>query len=232
MPNTIYAIPGTFCNGDVWSELRKNLPSDIDLVHVDIPVKSSINEIIDCLDEQLPKQPSSLMGFSFGGFLVSAFAMKFPHRVKKLLVVSDSLEQLPLDEISGRKKFSDFIEKKGFSGLSRESVVSALHPSKKDDSELHEKIAGMSLSMEAKAVQNQLLATTTRENISERFGQLTVPIYFVVGDLDKKVDKKIVHELALKSNTFSSEEVSESGHYIPLEQPDKLAKALTIWAAL
>jgi pimeloyl-ACP methyl ester carboxylesterase len=232
MTNTIYAVPGTFCNGKVWSELRKNLPSDIDLVDVEIPVKSSINEIVDCLDKQLPTEPSSLLGFSFGGYLIAAFALKYPHRVKKLLVVSDSLEKMPHEEITGRVKFASFIEKKGFSGLTQDSVAAVLHPSKKDDVDLHEKIVGMSLSMEAKVVQNQLLATTTRENIYEEFGRLTIPTYFVVGDLDKKVDRAIFHELTTKNHTLHYEEVSESGHYIPLEQSEKLAKVLIRWSEL
>jgi len=44
MPNKIYAVPGAFCSACVWDELGKRLPPNIELVHVEIPIKSSISE--------------------------------------------------------------------------------------------------------------------------------------------------------------------------------------------
>ena len=230
MSTIIYAVPGTFCNAEVWGELLKKLPSDIDLVNIDIPVKSSVGEIVNLLDEVLPDEPSNLLGFSFGGFLVSAFALEFPHRVRKLLVVSDSLDKLEDKEIESRKGFSSFIESEGFSGLQKESVTAVLHPIRKDDIDLHKRIIKMSKSMAPITVQKQMIATTTRENIHEKFDLLSMPTYIVFGDMDKTFNKRIINCLGM--DNFYYKEISESGHFLPLEKPNELAQVVISWTAL
>lgn len=59
---------------------------------------------------------------------------------------------------------------------------------------------------------NQSLVTTTRENIYEQFGRLTIPAYIVAGDMDNNVNKHIVNALAIKSHAIHYEEIGESGH--------------------
>jgi 2-succinyl-6-hydroxy-2,4-cyclohexadiene-1-carboxylate synthase len=230
MSTIIYAVPGTFCNIEIWDELLKSLPSNIEIMNIDIPVKSSVSEIVNFLDEQLPDQPSNLLGFSFGGFLISAFTLKFPHRVNKLLVISDSLDELEQKEIESRKQFVSFIESEGFSGLHKQAVTAVLHPSKKNDVALHVKIMKMSESMESIAVQNQMLATTTRGNIYENIGLLSKPTYIVFGDMDQTFNKGVLESLA--TDNFHYEEINESGHFLPLEQPSKLAKVVIRWSLL
>ena len=232
MTTTIYAIPGTFCDKTVWDELVKKLPSNFELVNIDIPQKSSISAILDSLEKQLPKEACSLLGFSFGGFLASAFALKYPDRVKKLMVVSDSLDKLTAEDISARTQFASYIKSEGFPGLSKEIVVNTLHPSKKDDNDLHNKILTMSQSMPAITAQMQLLATTSREDIYQDFCQLSIPTYIVLGDKDNTVNKETVRELAIDSNTINYQEIGQSGHFLPLEQPDELAKVLINWSEL
>ncbi len=226
----IYAVPGTFCNVEVWDELLKNLPSCIEIININIPVRNSVSEIINFLDEQLPDTASNLLGFSFGGFLLSAFTLKFPHRVNKLLVISDSLNKLEQKEIESRKKFISFIKREGFSGLHKESITAVLHPIRKDDIDLHEKIIKMSKSMEPIAVQNQILATTTRYNLYEKLNFLSIPTYIVFGDMDQTFNKNIINALA--PDNFHYKEISDSGHFLPLEQPSKLATIVLRWTAL
>jgi len=230
MSTIVYAVPGTFCNDGVWIELLKNLPSDIIFKNIDIPVKSSVSDIVNFLDEQLPDEPSDLLGFSFGGFLVSAFALKFPHRVKKLLVISDSLDKLDHKEIESRVQYSNLIASEGFSGLHKESITAVIHPSKKDDVILHEKILEMSHYMDPLAVQNQMIATTTRENVYAKLNLLSMPTYIVFGDMDQAFNKGIINSLGKES--FHYKEISESGHFLPLEQPSKLAKEVLSWSLL
>ena len=166
MKTKIYAIPGTFCNETMWSELEKSLPSNIELINIDMPEKDSVSEIVEVLAEQLPKEPSLLIGFSFGGYLMSAFALKYPQRVEKLLVISDALNKLSDEDVSGRKQFVDYTKSEGFSGISQEMASGALHPNRINDTQLHEKIMVMSQSMSAESAQKQMLATTTREDIN------------------------------------------------------------------
>jgi len=185
----IYAVPGTFCNENVWDELVKTLPENVELIHVAIPGKRTINEIIEVLLKVLPKEPCLLMGFSFGGYLISAFALKYPARVKKILVVADGLNQLTAKDTDNRKQFVNYIKSEGFSGIGDELVISALHPKRVDDTQLHKQIISMSQTMQAFTAQSQLLATITRENIIEAVTRLHLPTWFVIGGSDNTVDK-------------------------------------------
>ena len=229
MKTKLYAIPGTFCNKEVWDELIKNLPTNIELINIEIPQKQTINEIVDALEALLPKTPSLLMGFSFGGYLASAFALKYPQRIKKLFVVSDALDKLSDEDALGRNQFAGFIESEGFSGIGKEMVVEAVHPSRVDDIQLHENIMVMSQSMPMQAAKNQLLATTTRADILMKVAELKFSCWFLIGDVDNTFDNSNVFEIVKHKNNIKLEVIAQSGHFLPLEQPSVLADWLVNW---
>ncbi|MCJ8314164.1 MAG: alpha/beta hydrolase [Saccharospirillaceae bacterium] len=228
MPIKIYAIPGTFCNENVWKELIKTLPIGFELININIPLKSSISEIIDSLEKQLPKEPSLLLGFSFGGYIISAFSLKYPQRVKKLLIISDLLDKLTDEESKGRKQFSSFIKSDGFSGVSKELVMSVLHPNKQKDTQLHNEIIQMSQSISVEVAQNQLLASITREDIIKKVGRLGIPTYIVIGDMDKTLNQ-VNKKIAQNNHIIQFEQITGSGHFLPLEQPKEMTKVLMNW---
>ncbi|BCE00959.1 alpha/beta fold hydrolase [Marinicellulosiphila megalodicopiae] len=229
MSTKIYAIPGTFCNENVWDELKNNLPSDIEIINIEIPFKKSVDNIVDSLNTLLPKGAFNLLGFSFGGYLASAFAIKYPHRVEKLMVVSDALDKLENAEINNRKQYAEIIKEDGFKGLDSKTVMGVLHPTKKYNTQLRDKIISMSHSMSDGAAQNQLLATNTRKDCYKKIGQLASPVWFVVGDTDKTVNNKIISKVVSKSHNFELKQINQSGHFLPLEQPEKLAEIVTNW---
>ena len=80
------------------------------------------------------------------------------------------------------------------------------------------------------AVHNQLLATTTRDNSHEKLDLLAMPTYLVFGDMDQSFNKSIINSLATDNCHYK--EISDSGHFLPLEQPSKLAKVVLSWTVL
>lgn len=69
------------CDERLWNYTQKALGESIILKHVSIPMEETIETIVDALAVILPEHPINLLGFSMGGYLACAFAVKYPERV-------------------------------------------------------------------------------------------------------------------------------------------------------
>ena len=88
---SIYFIPGTMCDErlwlPLWHELQKTAQPPLNLIHLEIPQYNTIDKIVTHLAKQIIKDDSLLVGFSLGGYLASALAIKYPDKIKKLLLL-------------------------------------------------------------------------------------------------------------------------------------------------
>lgn len=79
----IYCLPGTMCDEGLW-QFTQPLLGDVNLKHVVLPEVDTLDGIVEALSLLLPNEPIHLLGFSMGGYLASAFALKYPERIKQL----------------------------------------------------------------------------------------------------------------------------------------------------
>jgi len=211
------------CNQLLWLTCIEHLPENVELIHLDIPVGNSIEEIVTLLKKHLPEGKLNLAGFSLGGYIASAYALKYPEKVNKLLLISNMSYSLPEAELKERNRTIAFIKKHGYSGIPTKRITALLHPDNTNNQEVIHCIREMDISLGKETLIHQLTVTTQRENLLIKLPKLPFPIQFLIGDNDSLVKLSRIQAILELSKLVSLVVLSNTGHMLPLEQPQKCA---------
>ena len=228
---TLYFLPGTMCDQALWTSTWERLHPYFDCIHLPIPSGNSIDEIVEQLHLSLPEQAVSLIGFSLGGYLVSALAAKYPLKFSKLMVISNCPASLPLKEIKQRENTLAWLKKFEYQGMPLAKIQQLLHPNHHQNKNIIDLIVNMENRLGATTLTNQLSATTHRQNMFKQLTHLPIPIKFTFGDRDNLVDTIFMQEQAKLNDKWQLEIINDCGHTLPIEQPVALSNSIIQWFA-
>jgi 2-succinyl-6-hydroxy-2,4-cyclohexadiene-1-carboxylate synthase len=223
MKTTIYCLPGTMCDQRLWQDSIQYLPENIELIHLAIPMGNSIDDIVTSLEKQLPKGRFNLAGFSLGGYIATAYALKFPEQINKLLLISNMSYSLPENELKERSRTISYLKTHGYSGIPTKRITALLDASKQNSFEIINCIREMDTSLGKETLIHQLTVTTQRENLLVKLPTLSIPIMFLIGDNDSLVKLCRIEAILPQSPLISLSVLANTGHMLPLEQPQMCA---------
>lgn len=214
------------CTVDLWqfvfSKLKNILP-----VHIDITLATSFEEINQIVLNHI-EEPATIIGFSLGGFSAMNFAIHYPEKVKKLVVVAANTNGLNDSEIQLRKSTIAFLEKHSYKGISQARIQQFLHPDNHSNSKIISIIKKMDSDLGKDVLFRQLKATSTRLDISQKVLKLDIPIFFIAAENDALINPKKLKEFANKTEKGIYVMIKNCGHMIPLEKPEELASILNL----
>ncbi len=229
----IYFIPGTMCTEQVWQALWPKLPDHYELVHLNIKLSGTLDDVVGDLIAQIDSSRNnrtySLLGFSLGGYLASAVSLKVGASLERLMVVANTPTALPDSEMLQRKRIVAAVMKNGYSGLSASRVLSFIDIKSHDDQNLIALIQQMDKQFDEKQLAHFLVPLSTRKDLCQCLVDKIRTIWFCWGESDQLVDPAKMQLLAQTSPVIQAHQVAESGHFLPLEQPEKLAQLITQW---
>ena len=225
MVTRIYCLPGTMCDERLWSLTQNTLGESLLLQHVPIPMEATIDAIVDALAEILPDSPINLLGFSMGGYLVCAFALKYPERVKRLMVLSNTASGLLATERQQRKVALNWVQKQGYNGIPKKKAASMLGQANKDKSELVDIIFAMDKALGEAVFIQQLKSSLVRPDLLLMLEEVKFPLCFAVGSEDPLLSSAVLAKMK-SSKCFDVNTIDNCGHMLPLEQPALLADLL------
>jgi pimeloyl-ACP methyl ester carboxylesterase len=212
------------CDQRLWQGCIQYLPKYIELIHIAIPIENSIEAIVSVLDKQLPKKDINLAGFSLGGYIASAFALKYPERIRKLLLISNMSYSLPALELKERSRTISYLKTHGYSGIPTKRIMPLIHSCAHHNIDIINCIRAMDKTLGKATLIQQLTATTQRENLLVKLPTLTIPIKFLIGDHDTLVKPSRIEAIIEHSRLISLSVLSNTGHMLPLEQPQQCAE--------
>ena len=232
MKEKIYLIPGLMTDERLWSRIKPFLENDYELIHIPIPHTEDFDEIIDILDKQFSddsEEKVNLLGFSLGGYIASYYAITYPNRVNRLLMVAATPGSSSEAEIERRKEKFTVIEKEGFRGLSYDKAKSLVEKKNKDDSELIKIIQDMFIDLGKERFITQLTSTFYRKDLFADLVNLDLPIWFYYSEDDRLLSPNALDRLL--NNEHNMKLISRVGtsHNIPLEVPDLLSNVIKDW---
>ena len=231
MRTKIYLIPGTMCNERLWDKLYSAIGSSFELVHTPIPCESSLDEIADSLCEVFQEEKVNIVGFSLGGYIASYFAAKYPNRVEKIFVISNSPCALNSHEVRQHQAVIKLLDSYGYKGISRKKAASLLDKKNQNDN-LISTIMEMDVELGEEVFKSQMQWTSTREDLFQELSKLTVPMTFFYSIEDPLVNESWLLHLSKVSETCVAVPTSGSGHMLPLEKPLELSEQIEEWAKL
>jgi len=214
----LYLLPGTMCDERLWQRVIDKLDSRYVAHYIDLPLADSIEKIVSQLRAQLPDQPIHLLGFSLGGYIAAQYALTFPERVERLMILANSPAKLPTFEIKMRKLALDIANKHGYGGIFNAKIKQLLAPQHHDSAQIVDLIKAMDKRGGHEKFVSQISGTTHREDLTAQLSALNKPTRFVFGHDDRLVNKARL--LGLDASQVDTSVIANCGHMITLEQPD------------
>ncbi|MBA6288699.1 alpha/beta fold hydrolase [Colwellia sp. MB3u-4] len=235
MSQTIYFIPGTMCDEHlwlpVWQRLQEQCHEDHQLISLVIPNTGCMDEVVSALAEKIVAHKAILVGFSLGGYIASAIALKLKNKLKHLLIVSNFPKNLPIAEIKQRKRTTDLISQRGYCGIPDKRVDDLLHPeikqlNRQGYQDIKQIIVAMDRTLGVDVLLHQLRISMHRPNLLPGLARLSLPITLLVGDADNLVDLASLKQALHGASQIVLKEIPHTGHMLPLESPQAFATML------
>jgi pimeloyl-ACP methyl ester carboxylesterase len=216
-------LPGTLCDARLWHH-----QTEVFKTHtvVNLRTQESVGAMVESV-AQSPFEKFILVGFSMGGYIAQEFALQYPERVLKLVLMGSSCEGYPPGEKEIIQRALPQIEKGMFRGLTEKRLRQFLHPRSYDNPAIRELVRDMAGGDDAGAVyRRQLNATLDRRNLSQEIGSLHCPMSVLAGKDDQIVPVESILRMEQYAPRAEIHVLSECGHFVPLERPDQVNEIL------
>ena len=219
-------LPGFMCDADLWADVEPALAARWRIGHADMFRDSSIEAMAARVLAAAPARFVAV-GFSMGGFVAREMALVAPDRVRALVLIATSAMGSSPTRIERNRARRERIAAQSFRGLSRSDLRRALHPSRRDDEALVERMLAMGERLGKEVLLRQLAAE--RVDGHGRLPEIRCPALVVAADSDELRPRVETDRLAAGIPDARYEIVDDCGHMIPLERPDTLAALLDGW---
>lgn len=227
--HNIVFLPGTLCDSRIFDQQISIL--DDNKVHcstINLAECSSLAEAASTTLSQIESNSCfSIVAFSMGGMVAFELLRLCPERIESVvLIASNAHADLP-GRAEGRAQYLQQAQKDGLATLIAEIYMPNYLIG---NNETHrELIVQMAEDMGVIAFENQLKILADRPDSSDLLTEITCPVLLIgaKGDpLCPPSEQQRMHELIANSELHT---YADSGHFISLEQSEKLSEDLITW---
>lgn len=221
----VYCLPGTMCDERLWQWIKPLLHSSIRLHPIVLPVEETPEKMVEGVLRTLPPEPSRLIGFSLGGYLLTEIARVEPSRIKSAMLMSNAGNRLPDVEKAQRQQALDWVLKVGYNGLPMKKARQMLWSEHPNQDELLDTIIAMDSALGEEVLIAQLKATLDRRDNFEAISMSQAKWLVLAGLADQFVTGERLKQLS-ELKQVDVNVVAQSGHMLPLEQPKWVANKI------
>ncbi|QJD99459.1 alpha/beta hydrolase [Massilia forsythiae] len=226
---SILLVPGFMADETLWDEVLPRLERFGPVLHADLRHDTSVAAMAR---RALAAAPPSfvLVGFSMGGYVAREIARQAPQHGKRV-------EAMVLIATSTRPDSAALQRRKGaighaapsiaFSGLSRTAVASSLHPQRRDDETMIERVRAMGMRLGGEVFRRQ--SVLERPGDIDCLGGIRCPTLVVAAAQDGLRSLEESREMQEHIAGAELAVIEDSGHMIPIEAPQRLADLVVPW---
>lgn len=217
-------LPGFMLDETLWDDVIAHLPPGLPAHCLRLEPGTTTDEIAQAIADAAPAR-FVLVGFSLGGYIARRVAERFPERVAALILVASSLQTDSAQRAAAKQRAAEGIDPAWFRGLSLHAIAPTLHPDRQHDRPLLTRIRDMG----ARLGHGALVVQSSLERGGIAAASLRCPTLVIAADRDGLRPAEETAELAAAIPGARLAIIEHSGHMIPLEQPGRLAEAITGW---
>lgn len=207
---------------DLIGHGRTESPEDLSRYTMD-----HVSNDLDCILSVLEVDQAILIGYSMGGRSALHFAMRYPHKMKALILESASPGLKTGEERVERRKndhaLADKIMREGMEAfVDFWEEIPLFTSQKKLTDEERAEIRKQRLGQSPLGLSNSLKGMGTGAQASwwDQLCELSLPVHLLVGELDQKF-VHIAEEMKKLNPNFQIVTISNTGHAIHVEEPRK-----------
>lgn len=220
----LYFIPGTMCDERLWYKLEPFM-KNYTLQYASYVGQNSMNDMLTCVADNKP-QKSHLIGFSLGGYLAMEAALQSPEAFDRIIIIASSPYGLSSGEKQLRKTNAEMLSRMSYKGMSKKRLSQFVHENNISDKTVTDTILQMEKDLGQDELISQLIAPIDRRNLKEDLVSFNKPIDFIMASEDALVPIEAVKKLANTYDHINLHQIENTGHMIPLEAPETLAKII------
>ncbi|NNM59218.1 MAG: alpha/beta hydrolase [Legionellales bacterium] len=221
-------LPGKLCDQRVWQQQMTQLSDIIQPICVDLRYCETLDDMLSAVGHSC-KVPFLLAGFSLGGYVAQEFILKYPERVRGLVLAGFSAKGFTEEEKQTYIKLMKAVREGKATVMTGNALRQYISPKHYGDIDLVNLIEDMANTAGDAVFLRQQQATLNRVKRFEDIAKISCPVLIIAGSDDKLVTLADSKSTASAIPNAEFQVIQESGHMTPLEQPDKLTKILREW---
>lgn len=213
------------CDDRLWSHITPFLEPTWDLIPVPLYQAHSRQEMQSMIAHYVG-MGSHILGFSMGGYLALEYLISAPKTVHSLILVGASATGLDEQERSNRRGILSWLAGHEYQGMTRKRLAQFVHPSKLTDPTVGELVQAMDRDLGRSTLITQLQETSERPDLRGALAEVECPTLIVGGALDRVVPSS---ELIATRDAITGSQLElmdDTGHMLPLEQPQLLVASI------
>jgi len=223
-PLSVVLIPGYMLDESLWNEFVNEMPMEWDIFRANLKEGNTIKEIAQNIVKKVPEN-FVLIGFSLGGYIARSLVEQFPEKVKALILIASSLRSDSKEQKNQKLTAIRLNSKQTFRGLSSLSIEKTLHPSNAQNRTLVKRIQEMGKTLGYEEFIKQSMLDRSSYDMSK----ITCPTLIISGADDQLRSNEEATELLDQLPHAKLEIINNTGHMIPIEQPQALASVISNW---
>jgi pimeloyl-ACP methyl ester carboxylesterase len=227
MKQPLVFLPGTLCTDATFAAQHRHLADVADCLTLPLSTGSTMPEMAAWVLDQSPAQVA-LVGFSQGAIVALEIMRQAPERITRLCLIACN----PRGSTQGQLETWAGWQREARAGnLPRlaEAFANNVHPDKRGDTELRERILDMAQETPTDLFIRQLQALASRIDSRPYLAQIACPTLLIVGRQDPLTPLKFHQEFQEHLPAAVLIPIEDCGHYVPLEQPQALSALLRYW---
>lgn len=221
----LVCLHGFLCDPRLWQDVQviRSYQGPVHLI--DFKHCKTLADMLGQI-ENLAEPRFHLVGFSMGGYIAELFATKFPERIETLTLIAANVGALSDRDKSSRMKMAEMLLNVNYKGMSEKEVAKFIHPHSASNPHVVQTVIDMSRAYSSEMYVNQMRATLEREDLTAELDALEFPISIIAGREDRVVSLESLEKFHQGIQRSSFDVIDESGHYLPLEKPDDVGRAI------
>lgn len=221
-------FPGTHCDERVFMPIWSLLQLE-ERAYVPLQWADTLAQMMALSRDRLAyfDQPVHLVGFSMGGYIAALLAVEQPAKIASLTLIGSSAQLLPEAELQQRHLLLTAIKQGKFKAVSSTQIATMFHANNQNNSALIDVVKAMTADLGLSTLNNQMTATTQRQNLLKSLAEAEFHVHFVAGQVDHLVSAHTLNNAQQQLRNSTVKLIDQAGHMLPLEQPLALAEYLS-----
>ncbi len=223
----IVLIPGALATAKFWHHQENALQKVAQVYHADQYYGRTISEIAANLVPKLPLK-FTLVGFSLGGYIALELMRYLPERIDKLILINSGAKALSEKGAIERERSMDLINRGKFDFLINLIFKNSIYDQEQCPL-LLPFLQAMAHETGAERYVEQLTAMVNKPDHSALLKTIECPTLLLTSKEDKVMPPERSEHMANHLKHCELMYIENCGHVAPLEQPDRINRAILNW---
>jgi pimeloyl-ACP methyl ester carboxylesterase len=222
-------VPGLLCTADLWAHAVAHLA---DIADVNVTGEQREHDSMPAIAAAiLARAPErfALAGLSMGGYVALEIMRQAPERVTRLALLDTSARADTPEQSARRRGLIELAQKGRFKGVTPRLLPLLVHPDRRADRPLLERIVKMAGEVGREGFLRQQRAIMDRADSRGGLARISCPTLVLCGRDDELTPPELAEEIAAGVGGARLALLDRCGHLSPMEMPEAVTAALREW---